>query len=192
MALMEIISEMNQLNQNNIVKLEDISSKFLKYYWNQLVIWDLEKEKVSENSTILKIVKEFMVKYYTNKNSGAVELFEYVENDMNENYEEKYEKCVKDIVKIIKMDVSWRFTILDKNNYDQIYDYKKGDDKLVISFKNIIELKKESENILELIKKRWENLLIGNKGKMKINFSQEEKNGILKLSSSYKIIKIKH
>lgn len=64
-SLIEMSLKLDLSNDKVIIKLEDIAEKYIKYYWNQIIFFDL-KQATNSNKIpiIIVIIKELIDKYY--------------------------------------------------------------------------------------------------------------------------------
>ena len=155
-ALVEIAIE-NEFKEDFIdISLEEIAKKFIKYYWNQTIYFNLiQGSNLIKTPVILQKVKELIEEYFSYINSRKPDRFERVEYLINDKLNNEYKHCLNSIVKTLKADVSWRFTFIDRKNHDEIYEYSKGENKITISKENLEILKANSQDLFDLINYRW-------------------------------------
>lgn len=84
-ALVEIAIE-NELKKEFIdISLEEIAKKFIKYYWNQTIYFNLIKgSNLIKTPVILQKVKELIEEYFSYINSRKPDRFERVEYLIND------------------------------------------------------------------------------------------------------------
>lgn len=64
-SLIEVSLELDLSKDKVIIRLEDIAEKYIKYYWNQIIFFDLRQSTNSNKiPTIIVIIKELIDKYY--------------------------------------------------------------------------------------------------------------------------------
>lgn len=155
-ALVEIAIE-NEFKEDFMdISLEKIAKKFIKYYWNQTIYFNLiQGSNLIKTPVILQKVKELIEEYFRYINSRKPDRFERVEYLINDKLNNEYKHCLNSIVKTLKADVSWRFTFIDRKNHDEIYKYSKGENKITISKENLEILKANSQDLFDLINYRW-------------------------------------
>ena len=155
-ALVEIAIE-NEFKEEFIdISLEEIAKKFIKYYWNQTIYFNLiQGSNLIKTPVILQKVKELIEEYFSCINSRKPDRFEGVEYLINDKLNNEYKHCLNSRVKTLKADVSWRFTFIDRKNHDEIYKYSKGENKITISKENLEILKANSQDLFDLINYRW-------------------------------------
>ncbi len=155
-ALVEISLE--EEYNTNIVKidLKNIANKFIKYYWNQTIFFDLiQGSNLVETPLILQYVKKLINEYYSFIKIKKPDRFERIEESIKVNIGKEYDDCLTNTIKTLKADVSWRFTYINGEKHDEIYKYNKGDDKIEILASNLNILKENYEDLFDLINYRW-------------------------------------
>lgn len=159
-ALIEICSELDiySLEETNEILLISIARKFIKYYWNQTIIYELNQgTNPLKQPTIIRLIKELFEQYSnlykTNRKIIFDEFNELILKDKNLYL--IYDKTVKETFKLLKQDVSWRFIKLDGIDQSNIYEYKKGDDSLFISSEMVMILLQHKNDLYPLIDYKW-------------------------------------
>lgn len=155
-SLIEMSLELDLSKDKIIIRLEDIAEKYIKYYWNQIIFFDL-KQATNSNKipTIIVIIKELIDKYYEYTNEMILEAKKISRVTFKKlNLLKEYDDTIKSITKVLKQDVSWRFLLLDGKNTN-IYDYVKGNDYIQIESKLLKKLKENNEELLNIINYRW-------------------------------------
>ncbi|MHA1757772.1 MAG: HNH endonuclease domain-containing protein [Promethearchaeota archaeon] len=159
-AITEIACELDiKKEEIHEITLYQIGEKFLKYYWNQTIFFNLNQGSNPSNPPrIFQLTKELIQHYQKIMNSRRPIKFERI--DFNEkNLKKQYTKTLKQIESTLKRDVSYRFLRLSKKKIDNVYDYKQNDDRLFISKNNLKILKLNNQLIFELINYRWAQIL---------------------------------
>lgn len=155
-ALVEVAVENESSEEVIKITLNDIAEKFLKYYWNQTIFFNLvQGSNLIEIPVIVQIVKVLIEKYYEFNILRKPDRFERIEDILKSDLTSDYNECIKDIVKTLKADVSWRFIYIDGINHEEVYKYKKGGNELYILKENLDILKENSEDLFDLINYRW-------------------------------------
>ena len=132
------------------IYLSDIADKFFKYYWNQTIYFDLiQGSNLSKPPEIVSLVKNEISNYYQIINKKQPTHFERVKN--NQIFIDR-----TSIIRLLKQDVSWRFLKLRAKDIP-LYDYKKGNDFLVLKEVKILE--EYSDILFEAINFRWTQIL---------------------------------
>lgn len=155
-ALVEISIETNSSDDVVIIKLENIAEKFIKYYWNQTIFFDLvQGSNLLKPPVILQYVKALIEDYYVFAGGRKPDRFEKVEELIKYNISKAYNNCVKKVMTALKSDVSWRFTFIDGETHSEVYKYEKGNNELEILNENLKILKENSDDLFDLINYRW-------------------------------------
>lgn len=155
-ALVEISLEEEYKTDIISIDLQNIANKFIKYYWNQTIFFDLiQGSNLIEIPLILQYIKNLIRDYYSLMGTRKPDRFERIEEYIKVNMNEEYNDCLTKTIKTLKADVSWRFTFIDGKKHDEIYKYNKGDDKLEILALNLNILKDNHEDLFDLINYRW-------------------------------------
>ena len=159
-SLVEICSSLNSNGSVIEITLSDIGHKFLKYYWNHTIFFDLvQGSNPLKPPVILSLVKNLIDKYFEAISKKQPELFEKVEDRFEHiGLKEAYEKTVSGIVRILKNDVSWRFDNINDGS-DKLYNYTQKSDSLFISNINAQVLKEHEQDLYDLINYRWSLIL---------------------------------
>ena len=155
-SLVEIATEISPKEEFITIYLNEIAKKYIKYYWNQTIFFDMvQGSNLNKIPIILQIVKELIEKYYTFIENRKPERFERVEYLLEEQLKNDYNESISKTEKALKSDVSWRFIFIDGENHEEIYRYIKDENKIIISKENILILKNNSEDLFDLINYRW-------------------------------------
>lgn len=155
-ALVEISLE-EEYNTNIIeIDLKNIANKFIKYYWDQTIFFNLiQGSNLIETPLILQYIKKLINEYYSFIGAKKPDRFERIEDYLKTTMTKEYNVCLAKTIKTLKADVSWRFTFINGKIYNEIYEYNKGDDKLEILAENLKILKKNYEDLFDLINYKW-------------------------------------
>lgn len=156
-SLVEIASEVSLDGDSEIITLKQIAEKFIKYYWDQTIFFDLiQGSNPKKPPVILTLVKNLISEYYKLVENKMPELFgKIVDSILRKGLSDKYNKTVGQVASVLKNDVSWRFLFLNDKYHDEIYAYNKGDDALVIGTDLLKELHGNEQDLYDLINYRW-------------------------------------
>lgn len=153
-ALVEISGEVDRKPATVTITLQQIARKFIKYYWNQTIFFDLvQGSNISKPPVIVSDVKELINHYYMDI-IGTIkpELYERAEDKLDPK---ELDNTTKKVVKALKENVSWRFLHLGNIDYTDVYDYKKNANELYISSSLLNELHDNEQDLFDLINYRW-------------------------------------
>lgn len=151
-ALVELSSELPIVGDEVEISLEQIARKYLKYYWNQTIFFDLiQGSNLQKSPEVVTTTKALIEAYYENVGNRKPELFERAESKLPK---EKYETALRKTTSTLKKDVSYRFLNLNGKKLD-VYRYNKGDSSLWISTSLLQELRDNERDLYDLINYRW-------------------------------------
>ena len=110
-ALVEICSNISLDSEFISISLREIADKFLKYYWNQTIFFDLmQGTNPLKPPVILSLVKDLINKYFSAIGKKQPEVYEKVEDRFEYiGLQKDYQKTLNQITRTLKQDVSWRF-----------------------------------------------------------------------------------
>lgn len=155
-AMVEIAMENSCMEESVEIDLRLIAEKYIKYYWNQTIFFDLiQGSNLIKNPVILKNVKELIEIYFNSIKNRKPNRFERVEDYIKCKLSKEYDNCISKTIKILKEDVSWRFTFIDGKSHSEIYEYEKGSSYFKIKNSNLKILKDNNEDLFDLINYRW-------------------------------------
>lgn len=155
-ALLEIISELKDVEDINIIHFDEISKKMLKYYWNQVFFFKLKQGPARVPVIVQETEK--CIEYYINKeNSNIPVWFDYAENVLKKDTD-FYNKTIKRISTTLTHDVSWRFQISNRNTLD-IYTLDKSSKTVTFTKEQVTDLKEYVFVLSQLLNYRWAQLL---------------------------------
>lgn len=151
-ALVELSSELPIAGDEVEITLEQIARKYLKYYWNQTVFFDLiQGSNLQKPPEVVTTIKTLIDAYYENVGNRKPELFERAESNLPKK---EYEAALRKTTSTLKKDVSYRFLNLNGKKLD-VYRYNKGDNSLRISTGLLQELQDNERDLYDLINYRW-------------------------------------
>ncbi len=160
-AIIEVILLDDFLVRNNeeiVIEFDEIAKKILKYYWNQILFFNLKQSSNSKKPPIIfSIVSEIIEKYKKHKQSNIPIWFDRAESFFN-SHRVDYDKTIKRISKTLKSDVCWRFLYANKKQYD-IYSLNEEKTKVFISRRNALIIKDYAIMLTQIINYRWAQLL---------------------------------
>lgn len=155
-ALVELSGEVEIVEENVTITLFQIAEKYLKYYWNQTIFFDLiQGSNPNKPPVVVSCVKRLIDSYYAkveNKKPIRYERLTMAVEALSMN--ENLAKTTEDIVDAIKQDVSWRFLNVQGSDI-KVYDYKKGDPELKIEASFLQLLHENEQDLYDLINYRW-------------------------------------
>lgn len=159
MAMAKSLVEISLENtQNGLVQisLSTIARKYLKYYWNQTIFFDLvQGSNLKKIPIILQYTKELIKCYYKSIESNKPIRFEKVEKYLEDNLANEYNLCLEKIANGLGKDVAWRFTFIDNKYNDDVYVFNKINKSIDISSTNLSYLSENYEDFFDLINYRW-------------------------------------
>lgn len=175
-SLIELSSEIDLSKEKVIIKFGDIAKKYIKYYWNQIIFFDLKQStNILKSPIIIKYIKE-LINIYIENNYELKEISKI--NFEKTKIKVTYQQTIERIVDILKNDVSWRFKIINGKD-TEIYNYTKGNDYIEIDTKLLKEIQNHSAELLNIIDYRWILILQSINGfprnNKKIKLSQDDK-----------------
>ena len=151
-ALVELSSELPIAGDEVEITLEQIARKYLKYYWNQTIFFDLiQGSNLQKPPEVVTTIKTLIDAYYENVGNRKPELFERAESNLPKR---EYEAALRKTTSTLKKDVSYRFLNLNGKKLD-VYHYNKGDNSLQISTGLLQELRNNERDLYDLINYRW-------------------------------------
>ena len=160
MAMAKSLVEISLGNdkQEGLVKIPllDIAEKYLKYYWNQTIFFDLvQGSNLKKQPIILQYTKELIELYYKSIGTNKPIRFERAEKYIEDNLKIEYKECLEKIANGLSKDVAWRFTFIDNVYNDDVYTFNKLDKTIDINAINLLLLKANYEDLFDLIDYRW-------------------------------------
>lgn len=151
-ALVELSSELPIAGDEVEITLEQIARKYLKYYWNQTIFFDLiQGSNLQKPPEVVTTIKTLIDAYYENVGNRKPELFERAESNLPKR---EYEAALRKTTSTLKKDVSYRFLNLNGKKLN-VYRYNKGDNSLQISTGLLQELRDNERDLYDLINYRW-------------------------------------
>ncbi|MEK3910655.1 HNH endonuclease [Paenibacillus sp. FSL H7-0331] len=160
-AITEISHEYSYGNQEQEVieiTLTVIAEKVVRYYWDQTVFFDLKQSgNPVKPPVIVSIVKGLIASYQAK--SGSLKPIKWFKANVENLCKQEYDKAIKDIVKALKADVSYRFLRIEGKEIVGIYEYQIKADSLFIAAESLKLLKENSLIVFDAINYRWTQML---------------------------------
>ena len=156
-AIIELCFETNQLDKQVTFTFQHIAKKMIKYYWNQTYFFHLDQSPNKKKIPVLVQNVKLLIDLYESIQRTHVPVwFDKAETILK--HEKQYRKIINDSAKTLKNDVSWRFKLANKKEYDLYYLDKNC---MFISFtkQQVLSLKEYSFALSQLINFKWAQLL---------------------------------
>lgn len=155
-AILELINEIDDKNKVITFTFDQIASKMLKYYWNQLFFFDLKQS--SARKPVVVQQTELCIKYFIEHEKSSIPVwFDYAEKVLKQD-SKFYNVIINKISTTLKHDVCWRFKKCHGETYE-IYELNKDKKEIYITYKNALDLKEYSFFLSQLLNYRWAQLL---------------------------------
>lgn len=155
-ALVELSGEIEIVEDSITIPLEQIAEKFLKYYWNQTIFFDLiQGSNPNKPPEVVSHVKKLIEQFYKKVDNRKPIRYERLIGIVGTlSIEKELTKTIYDIERTLKKDVSWRFLNVPGTTIN-IYEYKKGDAELKIDAPLLQLFKENEQDLYDLINYRW-------------------------------------
>ncbi len=151
-SIVELSLKHDLSKEKVIIKFDEIAEKYIKYYWNQIIFFDLKQStNILKMPIIIKYIKE-LINIYIEKNYELKEISKI--NFENTKIKATYQQTIEKIVEILKNDVSWRFKIINGKD-TEIYNYAKGNEYIEIDTNLLNEINNNKSELLNTIDYRW-------------------------------------
>ncbi len=156
-ALVEIAISNNK-QAKVVIPFDDIAEKFLKYYWNQTIYFDLTQgANLKKPPEILTYTKDLIFEYQ--QVTGTMQPIRFEKVDFNKlKLNNSYIKTIRKIGNTLKNDVCWRFLNLDKKAYP-LYELNKSNRIVTLHQSQVESIKAYYESLLPIINYRWTQML---------------------------------
>ncbi|KRE70882.1 HNH endonuclease [Paenibacillus sp. Soil750] len=156
-SALEYVSE----NERQVVveiSLTSIAQKVIRYYWEQTLFFDLKQSgNPNKPPVIVSVVKELTASYQAK--TGSFKPIKWFTANVENLCKHEYDKAIKEIVKALKADVSYRFLRIEGKEIVGIYEYQQKADCLYIAADNLKQLKEHSLIVFDAINYRWTQML---------------------------------
>ncbi|MDQ0885932.1 5-methylcytosine-specific restriction endonuclease McrA [Paenibacillus sp. V4I9] len=148
----------NNKQENVEITLLSIAQKVIRYYWEQISFFDLKQSgNPVKPPVIVSAVKELITSYQAK--TGSFKPIKWFKTNAEDLCKQEYDKAIKDIVKALKADVSYRFLRIEGREIEGIYEYEQKADCLYIAADNLKQLKDNSLIVFDAINYRWTQML---------------------------------
>lgn len=156
-AIIECVSsnEGSVIDSSYRISFEKIARNMLKYYWNQTFFFNLKQSSSYEHPPIVVQLTNELIGLYKEELSNIPVWFDKAISNIDETI---VDKTIKAISNVLKLDVSWRFMILDKETLG-IYQLNKKYKYIEITLEDSVTLKAYSEVLTQLFNYKWAQLL---------------------------------
>ena len=151
--------EYQVVDDDAIVKFDQIAQKMLKYYWNQTHFFHLQQGPVSQKPVILQFVDEAIMKYESISGSSFPVWFNYAEEALRKDVR-FYQRLIKKISNVLPQNVSFRFLKNGAHSTD-LYAISKRDGSNVVVFSlfNMHTLHEYGILLTKVLNYKWAQLL---------------------------------
>jgi 5-methylcytosine-specific restriction endonuclease McrA len=142
------------------ITLSDIAKKVLRYYWEQIIFFDLQQSSNPNKPPVIVSVTKELINAYQDK-TNSLQPVKWMKSNVEVICKDEYEKSIKKIVTALKTDVSYRFLRVEGKEIEGVYSYKQKDDSLYMAVENLRILKDNAIIVFECINYRWAQMLEG-------------------------------
>lgn len=159
-SLVELALEKDESTLENSVEihLEEIAKKFIKYYYNHTIFFNLEQgTNPNKKPEVIKHVMKLIEKTY--QLTGKKQPIRFEKAITMLKRDDMLEHTLKKIIRTLKADVSYRFLVLEGKTLSHIYQYQKGADTLTIKKEDFLLLKEHAFMLFDIINYRWSLIL---------------------------------
>lgn len=155
-ALVELSGEVEITEESIVISLTQIAEKYLKYYWNQTIFFDLiQGSNPNKPPVVVSCVKKLIECFYSKIGNRKPIRYERLVGLINSlSLEKEHTKTIEEIVYAIMQDVSWRFLNIPGVE-EKVYEYEKGDTELRIDASLLKLLHENAQDLYDLINYRW-------------------------------------
>ena len=142
-----------------IISFDKISSRMLKYYWNQLFFFNLKQSPYKDKDPVIcKDIEKLIEKYKLTNETTIPIWFDEAEKYFKINNNKDFDDTINHISKTLHENVSWRFKNVT-NGTLEIYEYDKDNSTVIINIEDIHILKEYATIISKLLNYKWTQLL---------------------------------
>jgi len=152
--------DFEEINDTIKINFDSIAIKMLKYYWNQGFFFKLKQAPYNNKLPVIQRIADSLVDEYKRITNSSIPVwFDKGEETLLKHNKTFYYKQIKEVVKTLHFDVSYRFLkvkdeVLDIYNYD-----KKIGSFITIKKEDSILLKNYTFVISQLLNYKWAQLL---------------------------------
>lgn len=156
-AIIECVSsnEGIEIELNYRISFDSIAKNMLKYYWNQTFFFNLKQSASYKHLPIVVQLTNELIDMYKEKISNIPVWFDKAISNIDSK---TVDKTIKKISNVLKVDVSWRFMILDKETLS-IYQLNKKQKYIEMTLEQSNALKAYNEILTQLFNYKWAQLL---------------------------------
>lgn len=140
------------------IQLEDIAKRVLRYYFEQTLFFDLKQSSNPVKPPVVVSIVKGLVKTFQDKTS-IMKPVKWYKSNIESLCKVEFEKAVRDIVKALKTDVSYRFLRIEGKEIEGVYQYEQKANSLFISVESLLVLKGNSLVVFDAINYRWTQML---------------------------------
>jgi 5-methylcytosine-specific restriction endonuclease McrA len=160
-AITEIAVEYdNKIHEYLIIEIsiQAIAEKVIRYYWEQIIFFNLQQSaNPNKPPVIVTVVRELITTYQVIR--GSTQPVKWFKADVENVCKPDYDKAIKDIVRALKADVSYRFLRIERQDVQGIYEYTSKTDSLFIAAENLKALRENSLIVFDAINYKWAQML---------------------------------
>lgn len=139
-----------------VLTSREFAYKFLKYYWNQTIFFDLvQGSNLKKPPTIYQYTKILIEQYYNSTGSRKPERYEKAETYLSLHLSKEWNDALDDIADAICVNVAWRFLNIGNGKTSDIYSFDRKEKTFTISADMMKILKENAEDLFDLINYRW-------------------------------------
>ena len=144
-----------------IISFDKISEKMLKYYWNQIIFFDLlQGPNFGKQPEISQYVKQLVSAYFHVRGNNIPKDFNRIEFSKL-NLSSNLNKTIQNISKTLNKDVCWRFLKLGSKTYSHLYKIDRHQLLVIFNKVDLDILKQYSPLLFDAIHFKWVQMLEG-------------------------------
>ena len=157
-SIIENVCMIKDIQSKNTITFEMIASKMIKYYWNQTFFFNLKQSANDKKPPILVQNVYALIEEYKKVTASTIPIwFDKAEVMLMRN-EDYYTKMIYKSARKLKDDVSWRFKIVNKIDYD-LYTLDKENLCIYLSDYQVTKIQDYAVVLSELLNYKWAQLL---------------------------------
>ncbi|WP_338554521.1 HNH endonuclease signature motif containing protein [Paenibacillus sp. KS-LC4] len=140
------------------VQLREIAKKVLRYYFEQTMFFNLQQSSNPVKPPVMVSTSKTLIAAYQAQ-SGTMKPIKWFRSKIESVCSKEYEKAVREIVRALKTDVSYRFLRVEGKEVEGVYKYEQKADSLFIQKENLLALKQNRLVVVDAINYRWTQML---------------------------------
>ncbi|KRE45824.1 HNH endonuclease [Paenibacillus sp. Soil522] len=140
------------------ISLKSIAEKVLRFYFEQTIFFNLQQSSNPNKPPVILSIVQNLIKYYQQK-TGSQKPVKWYKSNIENICPLELKKAIRDTVRALKTDVSYRFIRIEGKDVEGIYEYEQKEDSLFMSKDNLIALKENSLIVFDAINYRWVQML---------------------------------